>query len=338
MSHHANSNKGSLSPLSKDTRRCVQKHSSRSSIHHHFLYLFLILSIFCTPTRSMSAPPSTTTTSSGSPLGPDGKPAKDPVQPASSSSHVPEIIEEPPEETVPERRDAPPLPMPPLVRSDNKFDAPAKRIFVQNTRTMPPLPALPKDTVVPPYAAESSLAYDPKYRNLHNTRGSFHLKDPIVEEENEEKEDSKDDQDDKEDKVNKDDEEDEEKDANVHEVQSERQRKREKARFVEEKTLLGKAAALEAEHDEMLIKNGGNEEAAKEEEKEEEEKKEEEESESEEGGGEGEEGKAKEEKKEEQHTASSVVAKLQDQKRLERNSRLKVDMEHNRERRLRLRR
>jgi len=50
----------------------------------------------------------------------------------------------PPEESVPERRDLPPLPLPPLVNSQKEYPVPAKRLFVEDARENPPLPVVPR--------------------------------------------------------------------------------------------------------------------------------------------------------------------------------------------------
>ena len=231
---------------------------SPQSLAIHLLLFFA----YVTTSHSQTSPP---------PLAPNGKPAKDPIQPLSPSNTIPEIIEEPPEETVPERRDAPPLPMPPLVHTENKFTQPPKRIFVQDTRTMPPLPSLPLTTIVPPYADREKNENNLEYRHQHNTKGTFHLQDPIVEEENEEKEEENEEKDENGEGNNekKGEGDADEKDADLiatDDKHQHRQRKIEKERYENEKELLEAAAVLEAKQDELLIRNGGDEDAAKEEE------------------------------------------------------------------------
>ena len=56
----------------------------------------------------------------------------------------PEEIVVPPEESVPERRDLPPLPLPPRVNSQKEYPVPAKRLFVEDRREPPPLPLMPR--------------------------------------------------------------------------------------------------------------------------------------------------------------------------------------------------
>ena len=50
----------------------------------------------------------------------------------------------PPEESVPERRDLPPLPLPPKVNSQKEYPVQAKRLFVEDNREDPPLPIIPR--------------------------------------------------------------------------------------------------------------------------------------------------------------------------------------------------
>ena len=247
----------------------------------------------------------------GPKLGANGKPLEEPT--LSSLKEMAEIIDEPPEETVPERRDAPPLPMPPLVHTENSFDTPAKRIFVQATRTMPPLPALPAVTFdsVPPYIQLSSAdsgnnVHNSQYKHTHNTKHEFRLKNPLVEEENEERAANGND---------------DEKDASMEDYRSERQKERERIRFEDEKSLLRKSARLEAEHDEVLIRERGEEEV------EEKEAEEEEQAEDASGGDESSGGESGDKRYGEVGPSAAIASKLKDQAKLIRNAQLRVDSE-----------
>ena len=74
--------------------------------------------------------------------------ARDDPPPVSAADFLdtkpPEEIAMPPEESVPERRDLPPLPLPPLVNSQKEYPVPAKRLFVEDARENPPLPVVPR--------------------------------------------------------------------------------------------------------------------------------------------------------------------------------------------------
>ena len=65
-------------------------------------------------------------------------------------SMEPNVIPEPPIENPPDRRDAPPLPLAPIVKSNKRFFRPAPRSFVQADRGLPPLPRPPPPTPPPP--------------------------------------------------------------------------------------------------------------------------------------------------------------------------------------------
>ena len=295
----------------------INNRSPQSLAIHLLLFFFYV-----TTSHSQTSPP---------PLAPNGKPAKDPIQPLSPSNTIPEIIEEPPEETVPERRDAPPLPMPPLVHTENKFTQPPKRIFVQDTRTMPPLPSLPLTTIVPPYADREKNENNLEYRHQHNTKGTFHLQDPIVEEENEEKEEENEEKDENGEGNEKKGEGDaDEKDADLiatDDKHQHRQRKIEKERYENEKELLEAAAVLEAKQDELLIRNGGDEDAAKEEEEVDIEKS----SENEDGGEESDDetDDANEKVEEASESVASVNhRKMKDGLKLNENANIKIASEH----------
>ena len=56
------------------------------------------------------------------------------------------VIPEPPIENPPDRRDAPPLPLAPIVKSNKRFFRPAPRSFVQADRGLPPLPRPPANS------------------------------------------------------------------------------------------------------------------------------------------------------------------------------------------------
>ena len=58
----------------------------------------------------------------------------------------PNLIPEPPIENPPDRRDAPPLPLTPIVKSNKRFFRPAPRSFVQADRGSPPLPNPPPNS------------------------------------------------------------------------------------------------------------------------------------------------------------------------------------------------
>ena len=58
----------------------------------------------------------------------------------------PNLIPEPPIENSPDRRDAPPLPLTPIVKSNKRFFRPAPRSFVQADRGSPPLPNPPPNS------------------------------------------------------------------------------------------------------------------------------------------------------------------------------------------------
>ena len=61
-------------------------------------------------------------------------------------SMEPNLIPEPPIENPPDRRDAPPLPMAPVIKSNKRFFRPAPRVFVQADRGLPPLPSPPANS------------------------------------------------------------------------------------------------------------------------------------------------------------------------------------------------
>jgi len=288
----------------------------------------------CFPLPTFPALPSPLPPSPSLLPGVDGKPAVDPKAEQSPNDVTPEILTEPPEESVPERRDAPPLPMAPLVDTDNVFHQPPKRIFVQNTRSLPPLPSLPSINTqgAPQFAAPYPTASvargrekDAQYNHKHNTHGWFRLKDPLV--------------------LGDPDSNEEEETKNLKENPSalnpseERERARDLHRYEEEKKLLRASAKLEQEHEEILVSQHGNKEKAEEVAEEveldggvmenEEEEEEEENGAGSEGASKKREEKKKKEKLEEQEmgdqSASLVVKELHDNERLNDIATLKVN-------------
>lgn len=63
------------------------------------------------------------------------------------SGMMPNFIPEAPGENAPDRRDAPPLPMAPLIKTNQRFFRPAPRTFVEGGKGTPPLPVLPKGSL-----------------------------------------------------------------------------------------------------------------------------------------------------------------------------------------------
>lgn len=89
-----------------------------------------------------------------------------------SNAKPPEEISMPPEESVPDRRDLPPLPLPPLVNSKKSYPVPTKRLFVENNRESPPLPSIPQgeDSLVgdgPSNIEDKSVNPGPIFRLSH---------------------------------------------------------------------------------------------------------------------------------------------------------------------------
>ena len=114
---------------------------------------------------------------------------------------------------------------------------------------------------------------------------------------------------------------DDEKDASMEDYRSERQRERERIRFEDEKSLLRKSARLEAEHDEVLIRERGEEEV------EEKEAEEEEQAEDASGGDESSGGESGDKRYGEVGPSAAIASKLKDQAKLIRNAQLRVDSE-----------
>ena len=96
------------------------------------------------------------------------------------SAMEPTIIPEPPTEDAPDRRDSPPLPLPPLVKPNKRFFRPPPRTFVEKSKGLPPLPLMPKGSPSPDIKKELGGAvedeqYDVEKRNKI-IRPPVHLK------------------------------------------------------------------------------------------------------------------------------------------------------------------
>jgi len=89
----------------------------------------------------------------------------------------PNVIPEAPAENAPDRRDSPPLPLPPLVKTNKRFFRPPPRTFVERSKGLPPLPEMPKGSPSPDIKKKPGGAFEDE--NYDVEKGKKIIRPPV---------------------------------------------------------------------------------------------------------------------------------------------------------------
>ena len=82
----------------------------------------------------------------------------------------PNLIPEPPTEDAPDRRDSPPLPLPPLVKPNKRFFRPPPRTFIEKSKGLPPLPLMPEGSPSPDIKKELGGAVEDEQYDVEKSK------------------------------------------------------------------------------------------------------------------------------------------------------------------------